>query len=44
MFHARPALHTVFSTTQLELPKTLHDSCHHCYGDVYSTILNLKKR
>jgi hypothetical protein len=33
MSHARPALHTVFSTTQLELPKTHHGSHHHGFGD-----------
>ena len=29
MYHARPALHTVFSTTQLEPSKTQCDSCHY---------------
>ncbi|MGD8538160.1 MAG: hypothetical protein PVI66_05525, partial [Candidatus Aminicenantes bacterium] len=29
MFHARPAFHTVFSTTQLELLKAHNASCHH---------------
>jgi hypothetical protein len=32
MSHARPALHTVFSTTQLELPKTDRGSRHHDLG------------
>ena len=32
MYHARPAFHTVFSTTQLELPITQLDSLHHGFG------------
>jgi len=35
MCHARPALLTVFSTTQLEHSMTQYDSCHHGFGDAF---------
>jgi hypothetical protein len=33
MSHARPVLHTVFSTTQLKLSISDSDPCHHSFGD-----------
>ena len=38
MSHARPALLTVFSTTQLELPKTQNVSSHRSIGDEYELL------
>ena len=43
MYHARPALLTVFSTTQLELPITQCDLCYQSFGDALkSPIKNIQ--
>jgi len=44
MYHARPALHTVFSTTQLEHSITQCDLCHHGFGDASSSSLPIDKK
>ncbi len=41
--HARLALHTVFSTTQLELLKKHNASCHHGIRDAYSVGIKFDK-
>jgi hypothetical protein len=38
MSHARPALNTVFSTTQLELPKMQNVSHHHSIENEYELL------
>jgi len=38
--HARPALLTVFSTTQLDPSITQCDSCHYGFGNVYAPSQN----
>jgi len=44
MCHARPALLTVFSTTQLQHSIMQCDSCHYAFGDASSSSLPIDKK